>query len=257
MAFVVSTVLLSAGLLAGMVLLQELGRCLGRRRLARHPGSKTSLGPIDGAVFGLLALLVAFTFSGAASRFDVRRQLIAQEANAIGTAFLRLDLLPPQDRQPLQGLFRQYLDARLAFYRQAPDSDEARAAEREFLRLQGALWSRSLEACGRDPRPQTSTLLVPALNEMIDLTTTRAAAARLHPPQVVFWMLFALAAAGALIAGYTTAEEPRRSWIHWLGFALIFAGTVYVILDLEYPRRGLIRLDAADQVLVDLRAQMQ
>ena len=87
--------LLALGVFIGMVILQEVGRRVGHRRMARDPeGARAGVGAIDGAVFGLLGLLVAFTFSGAASRFDARRQLVVEEANAIGTAYLRLDVLP-------------------------------------------------------------------------------------------------------------------------------------------------------------------
>src|ERR1700675_930574 len=87
--------LLALGVFVGMVILQEVGRRVGHRRLARDSeGARAGVGAIDGAVFGLLGLLVAFTFSGAASRFDARRQLVVEEANAIGTAYLRIDWLP-------------------------------------------------------------------------------------------------------------------------------------------------------------------
>ena len=111
-----------------MILLLELGRRLGRRRQGRdEEGARAGLGAVEGAVFTLLGLLIAFTFSGAASRFDMRRQLIGQEANAIGTAWLRLDLLPAQAQPELRDLFRRYLDLRLAAYRKMPDVEAALA----------------------------------------------------------------------------------------------------------------------------------
>jgi hypothetical protein len=91
-----SVVLLTTlALFLGMLLLLETGRRLGVRRLASDPeGARAGTGTVEGAVFALLGLLVAFTFSGAASRFDQRRDLIVEETNDIGTAYLRLDLLP-------------------------------------------------------------------------------------------------------------------------------------------------------------------
>jgi hypothetical protein len=100
-------------------------------------------------------------------------------------------------------------------------------------------------------------LLLPALNEMIDITTTRAMAMQQHPPMVVYVMLGVLMLAGALLAGYGAAEARVRSWAHSLGFAALFAITFYVTLDIEYPRLGLIRVAAADEVLVALRASMK
>src|SRR6476620_4829390 len=100
----------------------ELGRRLGCRHRMKEPdGSVAGLGAIEGAVFGLMGLLIAFTFSGAASRFEARRALILQETNAIGTAYLRLDLLPASAQPKLREDFRRYLDARIAAFRSLPD----------------------------------------------------------------------------------------------------------------------------------------
>ena len=122
MPYALLAALLSVGVFIGMVILQEVGRRVGHRRLARDPeGARAGVGAIDGAVFGLLGLLVAFTFSGAATRFDARRQLVVEEANAIGTAYLRLDVLPPDAQPALRDKFRRYVEARLDAYRKLPD----------------------------------------------------------------------------------------------------------------------------------------
>lgn len=96
-----------------------------------------------------------------------------------------------------------------------------------------------------------------ALNQMFDITTVRVVATQIHPPLVVYEMLIALALASALLAGYQSAGEKGYNWVHKIGFAGIVAFTVYVILDIEYPRLGWVRLDAIDQVLVNLRAGMK
>ncbi len=95
MKYELSVFLLTLGLFLGMLLLLEVGRRIGGRRMAKDPaGALAGIGAVEGAVFGLLGLLIAFTFSGAGTRFDTRRQLVVEETNAIGTAYLRLDLLP-------------------------------------------------------------------------------------------------------------------------------------------------------------------
>ena len=99
--------------------------------------------------------------------------------------------------------------------------------------------------------------LIPALNQMFDIATTRTMAAQMHPPAIIFMMLGVLALMCALLAGYAMAGGNSRSWIHVVGFALIMATTVYVILDLEFPRFGLIRIDATDRVLLELRESMK
>lgn len=92
---------------------------------------------------------------------------------------------------------------------------------------------------------------------MFDITSTRAMATRMHPPPIIFAMLATLALAAATLVGYGMAGDRSRNWLHILGFAIVMALTIYVIIDLEYPRLGFIRIDAADQMLIDLRETMQ
>jgi hypothetical protein len=249
---------LAGGLFLGMLLLQEVGRRIGVHRRAKDPeGAGTGLGTIETAVFALLGLLIAFTFSGAASRFDGRRQLVAQEANAIGTAYLRLDMLAPDARSEQRQRFGQYLDSRLAVYKKLPDIE---AAEQEWARgvaLQGEIWSQAVAACRAHSDSPPCLLLLPALNEMIDITTTRKMSMMTHPPTIIFVLLFGLALGCSLVAGYGMARSKQRSWIHMIVFAAMMAVTVFVIIDIEYPRVGLIRVEAADQVLVELRESMR
>jgi len=249
---------LAVALFLGMLVLLEVGRRIGQRRLEQDPsGARTGSGAVEGAVFGLLGLMLAFTFSGAASRFDGRRHLVVEEANNIGTAWLRIDLLPSEAQPPLRELFRRYLDSRLATYgNQHPDVEMAMAEYGRSTKLQGEIWALAVAACRDSPTPQAALLLLPALNQMIDITTTRLMATRTHPPGIIFVMLAALALAGALLAGFAMAEGKERSWVHNFAFAAILAATVWITIDLEYPRLGLIRVDAADAVLEDLRRSM-
>ena len=258
MDFMFAITTLAGGLFVGMLVLLETGRRLGLRRIVPDSdAARAGFGVVEGAIFALMGLLIAFTFSGAASRFDMRRHLVVEEANAIGTAYLRLDLLPMSAQTALRESFRQYVEARLDTYRKLPDIVAAKQALAQATQLQGKIWSQALAACQDAPQPATM-LLLPALNAMIDITTTRSVATQIHPPQVIFVMLCVLALASSLLAGYSMAGgQPSSCWIHMLLFAVIMALTVYVILDLEYPRLGLIRVDAVDQVLVDLRDSMK
>jgi hypothetical protein len=111
-----------------------------------------------------------------------------------------------------------------------------------------------VEAAQKTGTAYASIQLVPALNAMIDITTTRLAVTQFHPPRIVFVMLAILSLIAAMLAGYQMATAARRSWFHVSLFVLTFTLAVYVILDLEYPRLGLIRVDAADALLKDLRS---
>lgn len=249
---------ITLGLFIGILLLLEMGRRIGMRRRAQDPeGATAGTGPIDGAIFALLGLLLAFTFAGAASRFDERRALIVEETNAIGTAYLRLDMLPSSAQPPLRDLFRRYLDTRLEAYRKLPDMSAVLAELNRANQLQGEIWSQAVVVSRMEGAPPAAAmLLLPALNQMIDITTTRTMAGQIHPPLAIFVMLFGVALGSALLAGYEMAGGQSRNWLHMLGFAAVLAVAVYVILDMEFPRLGFIRVDTFDQALVELRKSM-
>lgn len=258
MGFALQMVTVSVGLFLSMLLFLEIGRRWERRRLACDPkASRDGVGAMEGAVFGLLGLLAAFSFSGAASRFDVRRQLIVQETNAIGTAYLRLDMLAPSSRDRLRECFRNYLDLRLEAYRLLPDITAAMAVIDKSTALQNEIWTCAVTACREEGYQPAAILLLPALNEMIDITTTRLMATKTHPPTIVFIMLGGLMLTGAMLAGVDMAVGTTRSWLHILGFAAVLAITFYVILDLEFPRLGLIHVADFDQALIALRQSLK
>jgi hypothetical protein len=189
---------------------------------------------------------------------DDRRHLIVEEANAIGTAYLRLDLLPAAAQPTLREEFRRYVEYRLEVFRKLSDVRAATAELAGATELQRKIWTKSVAASqAPGASPAAPMLLLPALNQMIDITTTRAMALQLHPPLIIFGMLFLVALAGALLAGYSMAGGKDRKWLHVMGFALVIGITVYVILDIEFPRFGLIRVDAFDQALVDLLQSMK
>ena len=245
-------IIFGAVLFVVLILCMELGRRMGRRRLARDPDLLDGIGAVDGMVYALLGLLVAFTFSGAASRFDDRRALIVTEANDIGTAYLRIALLPTASQAPLRDAFHRYVDSRMASYARDNSEEEFNKAFDTSKQIQAEIWKIAVEA-GRQPDapPAANMLLLPAINDMIDITSTRAAALRVHPPWPIFAMLLLTAMVCALLAGNAMLRSRSPNWIHIVGFALITTVTLYVIADLEYPRRGLIQVDALDQMLLD------
>jgi hypothetical protein len=182
--------LFAGSLTLGIVLMLELGRRIRRVQQVRHGEEMAKgLGAVEGAVFGVMGLLLAFTFSGAAIRFDLRRQQIIDEANNIGTAYLRLDLLPPEARTVIQEKFRQYVDTRLETYRAIPDTARVNAALTRMAELQQEIWTRSVTAAHEVPGPRTTMLLMPALKRC-SILATRLATTRLHPPPIIYGMLF-------------------------------------------------------------------
>jgi hypothetical protein len=252
-------VLSALGLLLGMLAFFELGRRIGIARFARDPeGSARGAGPVEAGVFGLLGLLLAFAFSGAASRFEGRRHMVTEEANAIGTAYLRIDVVPSEAQPELRQLFRRYLENRIDVYREWHDDATTDAKLDEGATVQRAIWTAAVAACRRpDAAAYAPMLLLPALNQMIDITTVRAVARLNHPPKVIYYVLAGLSLVSALLVGHVTAANKVRNWFYLLLFAGTMAITFYLILDLEFPREGLIRVDASDQTMIELRGLME
>jgi hypothetical protein len=253
----VGAVLFGGGVFLAILACLEIGRIAAKRRFRDDPEhARSGASAIETAVFGVMGLLLAFTFSGALQRWDVRRDLVVSETNAIGTAWLRLDLLPQDAQPPLRNLFRKYLDERVAMYTALPDVYAALSARQRAEKLQGEIWKAAIAATATPETEKTRILLIPALNEMFDITTTRNMGLLSHPPVVIYILLFALLLVSAYMVGSATSEARRLSWSYALGFAAVLAITSYVIIDLEYPRAGLIRVTDADQFMVDLRKTM-
>jgi hypothetical protein len=242
-----------------MLLLLEVGRRLGVwRRPKESDGERGGLGTVEGAVFALFGLMVAFTFSGAATRFNEKRMLVAEEANCIETAYLRLHLLSHQAQPALQELFRRYLESRLETYRRLPNMAAAELEMAESKKIQEVVWNEAVAATQLpDSHPSSGLLLLPALNNMIDISTTRTMALQIHPPRIIYALLFGLGLICSLLAGFRMSSGQHRSWLHILGFTVLTVIIVYVMLDVEYPRAGLIRLESADQLLINLREHMK
>jgi hypothetical protein len=171
----------------------------------------------------LLGLLLAFTFSGAASRLDLRRGQIVQEANAIGTAYLRVDLLSSDAQKQLRPLFRNYVNARISVYDNVNNQASFQSAMGLANQLQGDIWTKSVAACMGDAKSQPCMLLLPALNEMIDITTSRSVAMRTHTPTVIVALLLALSVVSALLVGFAMSEQERRSVLHSILFSAAIA----------------------------------
>jgi FtsH-binding integral membrane protein len=233
-------------LLPVMIILLQLGHSL---RLRRETAPQSAA--IEGAVFALFGLLLAFTFSGAVARYDAHRQLVVEESNDIGTAYLRLDLLAPQDQPQLRQLFRDYVNSRLHLYDGV--SNEVSEATQQ---LQREIWQKSVAAAAASTaNPDATRLLLPALNSMIDITSTRQNSFNMHPPAVIFYLLFVLSAGCALVAGYGMTAT-RRSWFYTIALAVTVTFTIYATLEIEYPRKGLIRLTHMDDTFLQLRDSM-
>jgi hypothetical protein len=241
-------------LFAGLVAFQRLGRDMAMKRAGPGAaGLSEGYSTVENALFALLGLLIAFTFSGAQTRLDKRRDIVVEEANDVGTAALRLALVPPGPRQRLTAELGDYVDARIAFYNHVVDDRQAsRRGEARSIELQPRLWKDAVEAT-RDDKT-AALLLLPALNAVFDIGATRELAMKTHTPVAVFFLLALLELTCALFAGLSMAKSERPSNFHVIVFAAVLALTGALILDLEYPRMGLLRLGPASVLLAQARA---
>ena len=248
-----------AGALALWVALMvalEAGRRVGVARSgAATEESRSGIGVVDGAVFGLLGLLAGFVFNGAAARFDKRRELVADIANTMGTAWQRVDMLGADAQPEIRRLFRTYLDALLASYRDRPKGDDLTRQAASVTRAQDALWSASVSACLTRRGEQARMLLLPGLNDTFGAVDKERTARRIHPPKLIFGTLGLSEIAAAAFAGYALSNSGHN-WIYTIAVATPIAIATFVIVELEYPRLGLLRMDSMDRELEDVRESM-
>lgn len=246
-------------LFISMIAFMELGRRWGLSRLAVDPkGARAGTATVEGAIFALFGLLLAFSFSGAATRFDQRRHLIVEEANDLGTAYLRLDLLSPAAQPEIRAAFRTYLEKRLEAYGKLPDVAVALELLGDSEKIQAKIWSLAVNGCRSEAAaPSCSILLLPALNSCFDIAAARRMTTEEHPPEVIFFMLVALGLVCSLMAGFAMAEGKNRNLLYVLGFAFMISVTCYLILDLEYPRMGFLQVKDFDAALRRVLSGMQ
>jgi len=235
-----------------ITLANECGYRLGRLRGGRSDReSESPVGGMVGAELGLLAFLLAFTFGIAASRFDTRRQILLDEANAIGTAYLRAEMLPDPHRAEVRRLLREYTDVRIAAVQGASVDEAIRHSEQ----LHGRLWAEAVAAAGADPRSIPIGLFVQALNEVIDLHTKRLTASlRSRIPTPVWLVLFCVAILAFLAMGYQAGLIRTSRSPGIVVVALTFATVIWLVMDLDRPSQGWLRV--SQQAMIDLRSTM-
>lgn len=244
-------VLLIVGLFLGIIASFEVGRFFrARRRADDIKSSRPGLSGVEAAIFGFVALILAFTFSWSFAHFDARRHLIIEEANRINTAYLRLSLLPGQDQSELKEKLRQYVDARVAAYRAFPDYVKVQAGIDRATKIQGEIWTTAVTATQKIVSPQASLLILPALDSMFDIANTRYMEIKMRRPVTMTCLISVLVLSCSLLAGFGMGDSKARSWIHIIIYAALLAMTIYTIIDLEYTRTGPIQASEYDQALI-------
>lgn len=232
---------------AAVLISSEIGWRLGnyRRTLPRHE-REAPIGAVIGAMLGLLAFLLAFTFGMAATRYDDRKSLVLQEANAIGTTYLRAEMLAEPERSQIQELLRTYAAMRVQGVT-ALMTPEVRA---RTAAIHDQLWSKTVSATAGDAESELSALFVSSLNEMIDLDATRVTAGRNRIPDSIWLALYSVALLTMAAMGYQFGLTGERSWPVTIMLTLVFTTVIILISDLDRPQAGFLQV--SQQALIDL-----
>lgn len=233
----------------------EAGYRLGRAAHRRSDEEKESpVAAITGAILGLLAFMLAFTFAMVADRYDARKALVRDEANAIRSAFLRADFLPEADRAATKALLREYVDSRLTAVRSGDLGNVQRALARAD-EIQRKLWETAATNARKDMNSDVAALYLESLNELIGLHALRVAVGlQARIPTGIWLTLHALAALGMLAVGYQTAIAGSKRSLTAPILALAFAIVITLVAALDRPQTDLIKV--SQQPLADLLAAM-
>lgn len=237
----------------------ELGYRYGLRYAERTRAEIHShVATVEGALLGLLALLLGFAFAMAVNRYDDRKRAVLEEVNDLQTAYLRAQLLPRARAEATLRLLEEYVGARIEYARAGNDADRVRAAQEHTKRLQVRLWAEALAAAREDPNEVTSGYYITTLNQLIDDHARRTVAMGNHVPETILILLVLVAALTMAVTGYSSGLRGKRLKALRFILVLLVAATLTVIIDLDRPRRGLIRVSESgmselQQQLPDLR----
>jgi len=209
-----------------------------------------------GSMYGLLGLLIAFTFGMSGDRFKARKAVIVEEANNISTAVLRIQLYADSVQPLFKENFHHYLKARIKYY-EAQDFSGIEKSFRDSDHYADQLWKIATKNSKISANLVASNQMVPALNAMFDITQTRFWGEFNRTPDSILIMLFLLSMSTAFVAGYTSVGRKKFDWSLAVGFCLLTSLVIFFILDLDKPRRGLITLDQNEKAIVDLLKMLE
>jgi hypothetical protein len=245
---------LSVGFLAAMLAVSEAGF-----RWARHSSAgmnaetKSSIQSAETAILGVLALLLGFTMAMSVSRFDTRRHLVLEEANAIGTSYLRAQLIPAPEGPELTRLIRSYVSSRLE-YAKTLNVERIAAARRDTERLQQQIWAQANSFVQKDVHSIPAGLLLQSLNETFDLDAARWTALASHVPRSVTFLDAIIAMLAILFVGYGFGLAGARNVLSIFILSAAITAVLSVVVDLDQPRQGLIQV--SQQPMLDLQQHL-
>jgi len=237
-----------------MLLFVITGRQVGAKILREREMD----GNVLASLFAILGLMLAFIFGMSLTRYEKRIDIHIQESNDIGTAILRADLYPEDIRQQFRADFKQYVEARIAYFEAGTDTVKMFSAMRETDAIAQRIWNRAAQHSTNSSVSVPATMqMVPALNAMIDITNTRWRMSVAKVPEAVLHLLFFLICICSFQLGYTLSAKKKMDWLGIFGVLLLVCTVVHLIIDIDRPRRGTITLEQVNQSIVDLRGMFE
>lgn len=234
-----------------------VGHYIGSKQLKKSHEKKLRIVIVaESAVFGLLALLLAFTFSGAYDRFESRKMHLLVEADAFDRAYNYIDLLPTDAQPRLRQDMREYFDIYIQIFDDVPNMNLVNSALKKANVIENRIWADAVKANKETTDKTTSQIYLMSFNDMFEAAHTGYYITQIHPPQIIFILLIILAALGAFLVGYNAAETKQKWALHSICYVLLTALTIYIVLNIEYPRIGFIGLGTFDEMLMDVRENM-
>lgn len=238
-----------------LLLAIELAYRIARKRRFSSPSTQLrSVTAVSSVVFSLMGLILAFSYSEAGRRLEVHRNLVVDEANAISSVWFLADVVSQEAQPPLRDLLRRYLDERIQAHHALPRVEAFEAHRARAALLQKQIWARMVTVT--KAAPDKEVLLLPPVRLMAEVAAKRTLAVRTHITSPAFLFMLGLAVVGALLVGLTTAQGEGRNWPYRLLFALVVSSAIHVVVDLEYPRTGIVSTEEADSLLLELRETM-
>ncbi|HEY2534005.1 MAG TPA: hypothetical protein VGJ20_39800 [Xanthobacteraceae bacterium] len=231
--------LVAMGLIAGVVGAHEIGFWLGSLTRSADEALDRQVGLVRTSTAALVAFLIGFAFSGAASRFIDRQDIIVKEANALGTAYLRADTIAEPQRSELKAALKEYTADRVKLLSRA-GRDQIEPLLAKVGGLHERMWSSAINAT--ENNAPLMAVVLPPINEVIDLHTTHLAMARRHLPVPIMAVLLATAAIGVGMIGFGNGRVGRRFSVLDTVYGVVLAAALWMIIDLDYQGFGIIRV---------------
>lgn len=248
--FKIDTGIITATLFVFMIISVRLGYWLGLKTPSVN--QSISYNTLVGSLFALFGLLLAFTFNMTNEKYNKRVNFVTEESNAIGTALLRADLYPDSISREFKSDFKSYIQNRILYFKAHRDLQLVNVALDSAAYYGQRIWKRTAGLASEKDLFLANNLMVPAVNNMLDMATTRDQADNNHAPVSIIWMLLILSVTIAFAAGYAASDDKQIDLFLSITFCLLTTVVIYFILDLDRPRRGVINLDQANEVMNQL-----